>query len=295
MYIWIAIFAHFLLALNGVADKFLLSRAVRHPIAYAFYIGITGILTWVLIPFGLKFLGPGDFLLALLGGGSFIVALYFLYVAIQATSISRVLPIEGGLVPVFTLGFAYAILGERLTMTQLLAFGLLVGGAVLIALKKDRTGWRARALGSALIAAFLFALSLTLTKYIFDQTNFVSGLVWTRLGFLLVSLSFLIPKQSRQYIFKAPRETTAGNKVLYYGTRLTGGLAGLLQNYAIAIGSVTIVNALQGTQYALLLLLTIGLSKFYPKILREKITPAILAQKIAAIVLISLGLVILTK
>ena len=293
-YIYIAIVAYILFAINGVIDKFLLTRAVRHPIAYAFYIGITGFLTWVLAPFGLKFLSPLDLMIAIVGGACFIIALYFLYVATQATSISRLLPIEGGFVPLFTLGFAYLFLGERLAGQQLLAFVFLVSGAVLISLRHDASGWHPRALGNAIIAAVLFALHFTLTKYIFNETNFVSGLIWTRLGFVAVSLCFLIPRKSRRYIFEAPRETSAGNKALYYGARVSGGLGGLLQTYAIAIGSVTIVNAMQGTQYGFLLIATLLLSKYFPKILKERVSGMILAQKIAAIVLLSLGLILLT-
>ena len=294
-FIWIAILAYLLFAVNGIVDKFLLTKAVRHPIAYAFYIGITGPLTLVLAPFGLKGLGFGDLLVALVGGASFVLALYYLYVATQQTSISRLLPIEGGFVPVFTLILAYVILGERLSAAQAGAFIFLVFGAVLIAFKKDQKGWHPKALGVSILAAFLFALSFTLTKYIFDQTNFVSGLIWTRLGFFAVALSFLIPQKSRGYIFKAPRETTTGNKFLYYGARVSGGLGGLLQNYAISLGSVTIVNALAGTQYAFLLISTIFLSKYYPKILKERVTGAILSQKIIAIILIFAGLVFLTR
>lgn len=295
MYIWIAIFAYFLYALNGIADKFLLTKAVKHPIAYAFYIGITGPLTFFLAPFGLKMVGPSDFLIALLGGGCFIIALYFFYAAIQQTSISRILPIEGGFVPVFTLLLAYVILGERLTIVQYLAFGFLVLGAILISLKKDASGWHPKALGNGILAAFLFALSLAITKLIFDKTNFVSGLIWTRLGFFLVALSFLIPKKSRNHILRAPRQASTTNKFLYYGTRLTGGAAGLLQNYAISLGSVTIVNALQGSQYAILLILTTALSKYFPQILSERIRSSILAQKVMAIIFISVGLWLLAK
>ena len=292
-YIIIAIIAYMLFAINGIVDKFLLTKAVKHPVAYAFFIGITSPLTWVLAPFGLKMIGPMDMLIAAIGGGSFVIALYFLYVATQQTTISRLLPIEGGFVPIFTLVFAYIFLGDRLDTTQLLAFVLLVVGAVFISLKHDSKGWHPRALGNAIIAAVFFALSFVLTKYIFDLTNFVSGLIWTRVGFFLVSLSLLIPRKNRKYIFAAPKEASKGNITLYWIARLSGGLAGFLQNYAISIGSVILVNAMQGTQYVFLLLITIFLSKYFPKILKEKITPGILAQKIAAIVLISYGLYLL--
>ncbi len=294
-YLSIALVAYSLYAINGIIDKFLLSKEVRSPAVYAFYIGITGIFTFVLAPFGLKIPSFGDLVIAIVGGASFIGALYYLYKATRLTSISRLLPIEGGMVPVFTLGFAYVILGERLNQTQLMAFAFLVIGSVVISLKHDKKGWHPTALGQATIAAALFALSFTLTKYIFDHYNFVSGLVWTRLGFFLVSVCLLIPSKVRHAIFNAPKKTSSGSKYLYYGARASGGIAGLLQNYAISLGSVTIVNAMQGTQYALLLIGTIFLSRYYPKILKEKITAAILTQKIFAIIVISIGLILLTR
>lgn len=293
-YITIAIVAYSLYAINGIIDKFLLTKAVRSPAVYAFYIGITGPFTLVLAPFGLKLISFSDFFVALFGGAAFVWALYYLYKATRETSISRILPIEGGLVPVFTLIFAYLILGERLLPTQLAAFAFLVSGAVLISFKQERTGWHAKALTNAIFAAILFALSFVLTKYIFDNYNFVSGLIWTRMGFFAVALSFLIPKHIRTAIFNAPKQTTAGNKYLYYGARVSGSVAGFLQNYAISLGSVTIVNAMQGTQYALLLVGTIVLSKYFPKILKEEVTRTIILQKLFAIAMISAGLILLT-
>jgi drug/metabolite transporter (DMT)-like permease len=289
----LAVGAYLLLAVNGVADKFLLSKAVRHPIAYAFYTGITGPLVWVLAPFGLKLLSLPDLLVAILGGACFPVALYFFDKAIQQTSISRILPIEGGLVPIFTLVLAYLILGERLSGSHFIAFLLLVCGAVLISFRREHGLWHPVALGNATIAAFLFAMSFVLTKYIYGHSNFVSGLIWTRLGFFAASLSFLLVPLWRGYIFEAPKKVSNPNKLLYYGTRLTGMAAGFMQNYAIAIGSVTLVNAMQGTQYVFLLILTSILSLRFPQVLKEQINRQILVQKILAIIIVSVGLVLL--
>ncbi|MEZ4180108.1 MAG: DMT family transporter, partial [Candidatus Doudnabacteria bacterium] len=269
LYLIIATVAYSLFAINGIIDKFLLTKGgVKSPAAYAFYIGITGFFTWAVVPFGLLDIGfsfsgisSGNLIVAIIGGASFILALQFLYIATQKTSISRLLPIEGGLVPVFTFAMSYFILGERLEALQIMAFLLLVVGAVIISLKEDKSGWHMQALGYAVVAAFLFALSLTLTKYTFDQTNFLSGLVYTRLGFILVSLIYLIPPKTRYAIFNSPKSTTTGNKFLYLGARVSGGIAGFLQNFAISLGSVTIVNAMQGTQYAILLIGTVILSK----------------------------------
>ena len=293
-WVLIAIISYLLFAVNAVTDKFLLSRAIKSPIVYAFYIAILSPTVLFLAPFGLKLLDPINLLIALVAGSCFTFALYYFYSAIQETSISRILPIEGGLVPVFTLVLAAGLLNETLTGNQLAAFGFLVVGAVLISFKKEKGGWHSKAIVDATLAAFLFALSFVLTKYIYEQTNFISGIIWTRMGLFVGALGFILPKQNRKLVFEAPKGTSNSNKVIFYTAHVAGALAGFLQNYAISIGSVTIVNALQGAQFAFLLGLTIILSRFFPKVLTEKITPLILTQKITAIIFITCGLVVLT-
>ena len=64
----------------------------------------------------------------------------------------------------------------------------------------------------------------------------------------------------------------------------------LLQNYAIFLGSVALVNALQGVQYAFLLVLGGLISVFYPNLLKENISTKVVIQKLTAVLLISIGL-----
>lgn len=291
-WVFVAIAAYLLLAINGIVDKFLLTKTVRQPVAYAFYVGLSGAVVLLLLPFGVGMLSVDHLVIALAAGASFIIALFFFYTAIQQTSISRVLPLEGGLVPVFTLLLAYLIVGTRLTGTQLLAFALLVVGAVLVSIKKEQGKLQSRAFQSALLASIFFALSFVLTKYIYDVsgTSFITGLFWTRIGLLLAALCLLLKTSWRHAITRAPKQAEQSNIVLFYGAQLVGGAAAILQNYAIAIGNVVIVNALQGTQFAFTLIFTTFLSYYYPRIIREKITAGILAQKIIAILLISVGL-----
>jgi hypothetical protein len=118
-------------------------------------------------------------------------------------------------------------------------------------------------------------------------------LVWSRLGMFAIALSFLLFKPARDAIFSTPKEAGKNNAILFYAVRLVGAIAGFLQNYAIAIGSVILVNALQGFQFIFILVLTTALSAYYPKILKENITRRILVLKLMAILLITTGLVLL--
>ena len=75
-----------------------------------------------------------------------------------------------------------------------------------------------------------------------------------------------------------------------------GAGASILQNWAIFLAPlvyVAIINALQGINYAFLLVFIIFLSLKFPKILKEEVSREILFQKIIAILLIGGGLVLL--
>jgi len=59
--------------------------------------------------------------------------------------------------------------------------------------------------------------------------------------------------------------------------------------YAIALGSVTVVNALIGVQYVLMFVLIVFFSKFFPKIFSEYFTKEELTVEFIAICLVVLG------
>jgi hypothetical protein len=76
--------------------------------------------------------------------------------------------------------------------------------------------------------------------------------------------------------------------------QIIGSLGFILQNYAIFLGSVVLVNALQGTQYAFLLIISAGLALWKPKLLKENFSKKILIHKILAVAFIAFGLFLLT-
>ncbi|MBX4204854.1 MAG: EamA family transporter [Candidatus Doudnabacteria bacterium] len=312
-WILVALLGYLFLAVTGVTDKFLVSKVVRAPVAYAFYTAITGPFSLVLLLFGGVVPNLPTFLIALAAGASMIVGIYFSYSAIGKTSVSRVVPIQGGLVPMFSFILAYLVLGERLTITQTSGFLFLVLGAVMISFRKEDQGWKNEALFHAALSALFFATTSVFTKYTFVHSNdagsmvirslfpfhisasFITGLVWPSLGFLLPVLPILAFKQNRTKIFSAPKEAGVRNVALYYTSRGFGTTGGFLQKYAVFLGSVSVVNALQGMQFVFLLALTTWFSLYYPRVLKERINLETIALKLSAIVFISIGLFLITK
>lgn len=290
-----AISGYFLNAIVGIIDKFLLGqRPTTKPPVYTFYIGILSIFAFVLAPFGLAWPGWGQFLLALLAGSLFLLGLLYLFEALDIGEASRVFPAIGGLTPILVLLLSFLFLGERLNQWQILAFFLLVLGGVIISLKKgEKKTITTQSIKFAIMAILLSAISLVLIKYVFLHQNFISGFIWTRIGSFLTALLFLIPASWRQAILAGGRQAKTGLSLLLVSNKALAGGASVLVNFAISLGSVALVNAMQGIQYAFLLVLTVGLSKKFPRILEEKISGRILIQKILAILLIGTGLVIL--
>jgi drug/metabolite transporter (DMT)-like permease len=290
-YVVIAIVAYLAFSVNSVIDKFLLKKTIPKPAVYAFYIGILSGIALLLFPFGLtvpswKILG-----LALVSGAAFILALLAFFEGLKREDASRVLPSIGAMVPAFTFVLSAVIVGERLLPREIWGLAVLTAGTLLISgwnplERKKKVPW----FRFAALAALLFALSFTFAKAVYLDQSFISGLIWTRVGMVLAALSFLLFPSFRRDISQTTQNINGGSKVLFLSGQLLAAGGGLLQNYAVSMGSVTLVNALQSTQFAFLFLLTLILSLYFPKILLEDISKRTLVKKAASLVVISVGL-----
>ena len=297
----IAIIAHFVLALVFVIDKYLLSHTHLKPASYAFYVGAFGGLAVLLIPFGFSIFPINHIMISLLAGTVFILAVFFFYKSIQLGEVSRIAPIIGGMVPIFTFILTYFILNERLTVNQLMAFSLLVLGGVIMAWPRKQARMISglnkipliKRLPLAILASFLFAGSYVLTKLIFTQHPFLDGFIWMRLGGVLGALLLFLLPVTRRVILETSKEIKLKTGQLAVFNKIMSGLAFILLNYAIFLGSVTLINALQGVQYIFLLVLTLFLSKKFPQIMEEQINKTAVLQKITAILFIIFGLGVL--
>jgi len=74
-----------------------------------------------------------------------------------------------------------------------------------------------------------------------------------------------------------------------------GATGAMLQNYAVAIGSVSLVTSLQGLQYVFLLVLTLFGTLLFPRVIKENISWRILSRKVIAIIFIVIGLYFIAK
>jgi len=214
--------------------------------------------------------------------------------ALNIGSASRVIPFTGGLIPLFIFTLSYFFLGERLGTMQIVAFFVLVSGAIIIALiPGKKKALDSREFIGMIFASLAFAVSFVLSKYVYDILGFVTGFVWLRIGSFLAALLILLSPSVRKDAKKIWRKVKPKGKAMYVGNQALGGVGFALTNYAISLASVSLVNALQGIQYVFVIVIAGVAAKFAPRLVKEKISLSIILQKVFAIILIGFGIYLL--
>jgi len=277
----LAVVSYLLTAVVITVDKVLLSQKVKKPFLYAFYVGLLNCLIFVLWPFDFSFLSFAITLVALFAGVSFFFALFFFYSAINKGEISRIVAFVGGTSPLVLFALSYFFLGERLPVFWFVGFVFLISGSLLLSFGKKQSVFL-----YSLASAIFFALTFFCTKVVFLETTFLNGFAWTRIGTLLVICVSMIFWRS----FEIPQKKTS---LVFFGNKVLGGFSFLLLNYAIMLGSVTIINALQGVQYIFIFALAFFVSFYHPGFIKESFSKKAILQKIFGVILISVGVVIL--
>lgn len=295
----ITILAYLILAVVALVDKYLLVSAIPNPKVYAFLIGFAGILVLLLAPFiGFYIPDKNQIIISLLSGASFVYGLYLFFKGLQFSDVSQIVPAIGAMTPLFTFGlvFIFSSGQEKLSSFQAISFILLILGTALITLEKGKS-ITLKSISLSLTAAFLFSLSLVLSKYVYLEQPFLNGLIWTRLGGVLMALLFLIlcPEVKKE-IFHQKNNLQKKTGVILLAGQGAAAFAGLLQNWAVALAPLALIafiNALQGIQYVFLLLLSVFLSSKFPGLLKEYVSGKVIIQRVIAILFIGAGLVLL--
>jgi uncharacterized membrane protein len=301
MWLFVTIGAYTLSAFNSVVDKHLLGKKIPNPLVYSFYVGIFSIFVVALVPFGIKWPGLYQFGAAIFTGSVYLLALYFFFSALKSDEASRVVSIVGGVTPVFVLVLSTVIFGTLLTRVDLYAFALLVSGSVIISLRKSKTCGVfefnkyscVRSIEMAFLAALFFALFFVSAKFVFLNQPFISGFIWTRIGSFIAASAMLIFAVNRNIIFHTTKSVKAKSGGLFILNKIIAGVSFLVLNYAISIGEVALVNALEGFKYVLLLVMAVIFTKWFPHVIKEQFSVLIVLQKTLAVVLIFTGIFLL--
>jgi len=310
----LAALAYAIFAVTGVVDKLVVTNKLKNPLVMSFWVCLFGVPSALILLVGLlpfpwaeafRFTMPSLDGLALItaAGMTLQLALLLSYMALWRGEATRVVPTIGAATPVFALIFAYLVLGERLPPLSYAALALLLGGAVVISIRPGQTvGWAFwLALGSGAAAAF----ETVLIKVVYGFNHFISSFALLGLGNIVfgVVLVLLVPAV-RLEVFHAlhPRHVAKKRQVkrlvgtggfLVFANNIIGSAGVIVLNLALALGSVSLVNALKGLQYVGVFLIALVLSRLYPRLLREELTGHTMRRKLLAIGMIGAGICVL--
>jgi uncharacterized membrane protein len=293
-----ALAGYFFNAVTALFDKFLLAGRIKEPVVYAFFVSILSLFAVVLVPFGFQPIPWQTVVVFVISGVLFLYGLVAFYNAVKRSEISRVAPLVGITISliagVASLAFG-PVANPSFSPTHFFSLLLLLSGAFLIAfdlpLKKNDALMK-----STLLAGALMALSLIFLKTGYRNADFVNGLLWSRLGFILGGLSLFIIPEYRHAILENTRHFSSSNRrdvttgMLFVLNKIFGAIATFFLTYATFLGPVTFIQALNGVQYAFVLALALPLAFYYPKIFEEKLYFWDWFQKGMAIILIGLGM-----
>src|SRR3989344_4355393 len=295
MWLFVALFAYAILAVVGVMDKLILTKSVPKPIVFVFYSTVFVFPLFFLLPFGVNMPSVWtDHLIFAVSGICFALGLWTMYIVYKEREISHVGPLIGAAIPFFVFLLSYIFLSERLTAINLAAVFVLIFGSLLISFEKSsrHNGWH-KGMAWGVLAGLLFAISHVTSKYAYDAYGFYNGFVWTKLWIGVFGVFLLFFPSVRSVLFKKSPDKQTGQPLLIFTNKFLGMGGAVLIQYAISLGSVSLVNALAGVQYALLVIMVAATSKFWPNVLKETYSKKEIAQEIAAVVIISLGLILL--
>lgn len=300
---FIALVAPILWAVVNIADGYLVShfskkeeeRSSGGLVLFSSLIGLI-IMFFIFIftkgIFSISFLDK--FLLFIAGGTTVIWIIFYLY-ALEIEDVSVVVPWMLT-IPVFAYILGYIFLGETLTQKQIIGSIIILLGSFLISI--DFTGGKRRLKHKPVIYMILSCISVAtggvIFKFVTIEGNFWVSSFWEYLGLGAIGLLIylFIPKYRKEFNYM---NKTGGRKIFFVNivSELMSVSGNLLTNFAILLAPITMVYLVGTFQPAIVLILSVIGTRFFPNIIKENISKYTLIHKIIAICVITAGSILL--
>lgn len=294
---FIALVGPFLWALVNHIDKYMLHKYFYDDGVYTLMIFscLSSVLALpVMFYFNSDIFGISLFVIfSLIGLGLLSAIAFFYYLkAVELEDLSVVIPLFQ-LLPIFTYFLSYFILGESLTLIQLISAAIIMLGAISLSLEVDIDHsfiFKKRVLILVAISTLCFALNDVLFKKIALDASFWTSAFWQYVGLFLYGVLFILFSKTAKARFKAivrkvdykVLSVNITSEVLYMIGNLSSAFATLL-------APVTLVLVVGGYQPLFVFLGAILMTILMPKIVTERISRGHLIHRTIAIIVIFFG------
>mgnify|MGYP001616493736 CR=1 FL=1 len=292
----LALSAPILWSIVNHVDKYLLSKFFRSGGVGALML-YSSVVAIVVLPV-FYFFSPDLFLISDFAKGililaGFINALFILFYlfAINEDDASVVMPFFLT-IPIFGYLQSWILIGETLTLRQIVASLIILFGSLILSFKITSSGYRfrGRMMFFVLISSFFFALYETLFKFAAVEVNFWTAVFWEHLGLFLVGffLFVFIERYRREFLGMIKENSTA-----IFSLNLTSEITTIVGNIATAgalvLAPVALVQTVSSLQPLFVFIFGALITLYLPKIGQEDLSRATIIQKVLALAIILVG------
>lgn len=295
LWIFFALGSHVMWAGENILTKYAVDKKIKNPYIFLILFSILEGVVLLLWPFT-NFSWPSWSVFGFLLLAAF---LYFFggfpYVkAMQSEEVSRI-NIFWGLIPIISLLFGY-VLGERINLQETIALAILVFGTVLAGFHFEKGGkWKfSKAFWLMLLACVAFSGYGVVMHQVYKSISFLSGFILICFFELVYSLIVLFVHRRWYKEFKTV-VTTIDKKfsLVLFCTVVFALTGGFLNQLALKLQQASLVFSLEGFQIIFVFFVAILLSIYFPRFLHEEIDKKNIILKLAALVFMVVGIVVL--
>lgn len=294
----IALGAPFLWAIVNISDQYLVSKYSTEErgsgglVLFSSLIGlIASLVIWFLFD-GIWSIPVFDKLLLMITGLMTIVWVILYLFSLELEDVSKIVP-WFLTVPIFGYLLGYVFLGETLTRNQQIGSLITILGLLLISINFNtykKNPFNKKVSIYMLISCLLLASIGIIFKYVTVENNFWVSSFWQYIGLGTTGLLLFIfmPKYRKEFMHM---NRMGGVKIfsLNIFSEFITIIGNLLTNYALLLAPVTVVYLVGSFQPAIVLLITILGTLFFPNIVKEDLSKNVILPKTIAIIIMIIG------
>jgi drug/metabolite transporter (DMT)-like permease len=208
--------------------------------------------------------------------------------ALVVEEVSRVIPLLQ-LTPVFVLILSSAFLHETLSPQEYIAFGLLVFGGTLFAIRVTMGIRISLAFYLMILSSFLLAIYSVALKYLFSVQDFYTIFIWVQIAGFLTFFQCISLRPFRDSLNSTRKKASKRIGFILVAEQAVAYVSVFAYNYAISRGPITLVSSIGATQPFFVFIFATMLSYRYPRVLREELTRLDIGLKVLGLLAIFAG------
>ncbi|MEK7602990.1 MAG: DMT family transporter [Patescibacteria group bacterium] len=268
---YLALLAPLIYAVVNLVDDNMLRHVYKSPHIGAIVSGLFGglpILSLLLWPAaGIAFQYSA---ISVICGFLLTLFYYFYFVALDKESPSVVVAFIGS-APILIGALAYIFLGERYTSLQIIGLGIILVSSILLVVNKSEKTHFSKSLVPLLGAAVIICIISVLLKYVYERAPFYPVYLWFCAGMVLggIYLWLVLYYSKQTKTTKSLKKSLRKYFLLFLITEILAITAEFVMSLAISRGPVTVIRSIEGIQPVYILLISLALYPFYPKLFRE--------------------------